>query len=177
MSEDLLKKVGSQIGITEENEQKARERRWKNAKAMTKKELESEVPKLRKMVTALERETDELKGEVPGVGCDPGAGLSLPPEMWGTIPGLLYEFLAIRFGDHWRLGENEIKIAGIHFEKVLNRYLPDVSTSHPELMAFGFVLIGITIPKAMVTIRLLREIRAKSEEKPKYDKKPKDAKK
>jgi len=150
MSDEALSKLGAEIGVSPDGEEKKkREVKHKNVKDMSKKELQGELPKKRKAVTALEKEIAELRGKVEG----PGSALSLPPEMWGAIPGILYEFLAVRFGDHWRLSAQELPIVGVHFEKVLNRYLPGMSTAHPELMGFGLIVVGLSIPRAMTTIQ------------------------
>lgn len=161
MSLENLTKLGNEIGVKDEADGvQRRERKEKNAKKMTKKELESELPKVRKDRNRLQSELEEMK-KGNGLSSDPGP-LTLPPEMWGAIPAVLYEYLAIRFGGHWRLSREEIPIIGVHFEAVLNRYLPDMSTNHPELLGFGLIVVGLTLPRAMKTVQNLREVRKKT---------------
>jgi len=128
-------------------------------KSMSKPDLMKELGKARKSIKALEAQLMSIKPQVEDVSI-------IPPELWAVFPAMGYEYLSMRYGDHWKLEKNEIQLYGESIEKVANRYLPDMAKESPELVGLCIVVISTTLPRIVLTLKA-KEI----EESPKEEKK------
>jgi len=128
---------------------------------MNRNELRKEVSRLRKAEDKYEAEMEALaavgirpEGEVPEV----------PPEAYGAFASMIFDYLASRFGEHWRLSQPELKAYGQALEAVARRYLPEASATHPELVGLGIVAVTTMAPRVYVTWTIKKE-KEKYEEK------------
>jgi len=159
MTEEALKAAGESIGIKPEaNQEPGTGRRLRsrgplpNLKHMSKKDLIAEAGKSRKRVKELEAQTQaQTQG---GQGVEELA--VMPPEMWGVFPAMLYEYMASRYGEHWRLNETEVKLYGENLERVANRYLGEVAGDNPEVFGLVLVVLSTTVPRVLQTVALRR---------------------
>lgn len=68
----------------------------------------------------------------------------IPEELIKAFIGMPYEIIANRYGEHWRLSENEIEqMVGPH-QRVINKYLPEFLKKHADLIAIVY-LHGVAI--------------------------------
>ena len=113
-------------------------------KTMGKKDLQAELGRSRKKVKQLEDDLAKFQAQGPQ-----DDGMAIPPELWGVFPAMGHEYLAGRFGDHWNLREEEIKLYGIHIERVANRYLGALAGENPELVGLALVMSSVSLPRAL----------------------------
>lgn len=128
-----------------------------NLKTMGKKELMAELGKTRRKIRELEKCNlqDPQVTKLSGAGPGPSELPSMPPEMWGVLPSMMFDYLAVRFkAEHWRLKLEEVKLWGKGLEQVANRYLPLISVNHPELFGLAMVAVGTVAPRVIVQVRL-----------------------
>lgn len=108
--------------------------------------LEKEIYKHRREI----RELREKAGKATADGSSSETGVpAFPPELWGILPAIGYDYLAGRFGDYWRLSEPEVKQWGAVTEKCVNRYLGEYVSANPELAALVMVATVTTVPRAL----------------------------
>jgi hypothetical protein len=122
-------------------------------KTMGKKDLQTELGRSRKKIKQLEEDVAKIRAQAPQ---DEGT-MAIPPELWGVFPAMAHEYLAGRFGDHWNLREEEIKLYGIHIERVAGRYLGPLAGENPELVGLALVVSSVSLPRALKTIKDLRK--------------------
>lgn len=67
--------------------------------------------------------------------------------MWTSV----YDGLSKKYGEHWRIKENEAVILGEASERVLNRYLPDILKTHQELALLVLALVNISLPRVVMS--------------------------
>ena len=116
-------------------------------KTMTKSDLMREVGANRKKLRDLEKKVvDFSKAGSP-------AENQIPPEMWAVFPSLAYDYIATRFGPHWKLNEEEMLLYGQNIRKVADRYLGAVAGDNPELFSLALVAVSVTVPRVMVTVK------------------------
>lgn len=176
MGEQELKKIAQEKGIeTDKPEYSGKGRppgaygALPNIKTMGKKDLMTELGKSRKRIKELE-EAGRAAGPGGAIAGKPGEDLAIPGELWAFIPTALYDYMASRFGSHWKLKEMEARAYGQAMEKVANRYLPAFAGDKPELFGLVMVMAGTSIPRIMVTIRLKQEAAKEAKAKePKKD--------
>ena len=139
--------------------------RWPDKKKMTKDDLIKEAGQNRKLIQDLEAEIQKHKAGKEA------ALEQISPEMWAMIPVMVYDFMSFRFGDHWKLKEQEAMIYGEQLGLVANRYLGEVAGDKPELVGLIIVAGIITVPRAVMTIklRLSKPQEPAQEEKPEPD--------
>jgi len=116
-------------------------------KTMTKSDLMREVGSSRKKLKDLENKLIEFsKAGAP-------AEDQIPPEMWAVFPCLIYDYMATRFGPHWKLNEEEMLLYGQNLQKVGDRYLGAVAGDNPELFSLALVAVSVTVPRVIVTFK------------------------
>lgn len=165
MAEEALKTVGEDLGVKPEARpgEKGRPVGAKglmpNLKTMSKKDLAAEAGKSRKKIRELEARFEEI-GKVEQEAKEAAI---MPPEMWGVFPAMIYDYLAGKYGDHWKLNETEVKLYGENLERVANRYLPDFAGNHPELTGLILVAVSTTLPRALETLAISKKMEAEAE--------------
>lgn len=164
MGEQELKKMAEEKGLeTEKPEYSGRGRPpgafggLPNLKTMGKRELMTELGKSRKKLKELE-ESLAARAGFPGAKTD--ELLAIPPELWAFLPTAIYDYMASRFGEHWKLKEPEARAFGQALEKVANRYLPALAGDMPELFGLFMVIAGTAIPRVVVTVKLIQKAKA-----------------
>jgi len=156
MAEEKLQSIGEDLGIRPEARAGERGRPvgakglMPNLKTMSVKDLRAEAGRSRKKIRELEARFEEI-GKVEQEAKDTAM---LPPEMWGVFPAMIYDYLAGKYGDHWKLNETEVKLYGENLERVANRYLPDFAGNHPELTGLALVAVSTTLPRALQTLSI-----------------------
>lgn len=148
-----LEDLGKQVGIDPENQGRGRPVGsygvLPNLKTMTRKDLITELGQKRKKVKDYEEKIQGIKQEAPE------ASVEIPPQFYGVIPALAYDYLAARYGDHWKLREQEVILYGQAIEKVVNRYLGSIAEQNQELFALAMVAVATTIPRVMKTVTMM----------------------
>ena len=179
MGEKELREAGETIGAQPEGEETRQGRptgsrgSLPSLKTMIKRDLEREAGKSRKRIRELEQSLTDLQGakaereQVEAV---------MPPEMWAVFPVLTYDYLASRYGPHWRLKETEVKMYGEALEKVANRYLPDFAGNNPELTALALVAASTSMPRVLQTMTLRAKAEKEKRETPESLEKAEDQK-
>lgn len=156
MTKTKLEDVGKDLGLDSESKDQPKGPGGRplgedigqpNLKKMTKEALKREAGKLRKenkdLNDKLSAATSQLQPEAE----------QIPPELWGAIPAMTYDYLAMRFGDHWRLQEPEMILYGKSIARVADRYLGEVAGDKPELVGLIITATIITLPRAFLTVR------------------------
>lgn len=149
MALEALKELGTEKGLDPETEDQTqkRERKEKNAKTLTLTEARKEVLRLRKDLKAVSGELEEIKQKNPGAG-----PVVISPEMWGQLPSAVFDSLAARMGEHWRLNQEEKTAYGQAVMLVAERYLPDYTDKYPELAILLLVTVQVTVPRVKQTL-------------------------
>jgi hypothetical protein len=156
MAEEALRDAGEGLGFRPESRpgEKGRPVGAKglmpNLKTMSAKDLRSEAGKSRKKIKELEvglEQSGKAGQETPETAI-------MPPEMWGVFPLMIYDYMAGKYGDHWKLNETEAKLYGENLERVANRYLPAFAGNHPELTGLVLVAVSTTLPRALQTLSI-----------------------
>ena len=127
-------------------------------KKMTKAALMLEVGASRKKIPDLEKKLVDFSKS----GSPPED--QIPPEMWAVFPSLAYDYMATRFGPHWKLNEEEMLLYGQNIQKVADRYLGAVAGDNPELFSLALVAVSVTVPRVMVTVKQRGENAASGKE-------------
>jgi len=155
MGTEKLEKVAKEANLITEHKKsdKGRPAGVKGAlpviKTMTKSDLMREVGASRKKLRDLENKLVEFsKAGAPGRPED-----QIPPEMWAVFPSLVYDYMATRFGPHWKLNEAEVLLYGQNLQKVADRYLGAVAGDNPELFSLALVAVSVTVPRVIVTFK------------------------
>ena len=153
MGNEKLEKVAKDADLITEHKKsdKGRPSGSKGAlpviKTMTKSDLMREVGASRKKLRDLENKLVEFSKA--------GAPVEdqIPPEMWAVFPSLVYDYMATRFGPHWKLNEEELLLYGQNLQKVADRYLGAVAGDNPELFSLALVAVSVTVPRVIVTFK------------------------
>lgn len=153
METEKLEKVAKDANLITEHKKsdKGRPAGAKGAlpviKTMTKSDLMREVGASRKKLKDLEKKLVEFSKA--------GAPVEdqIPPEMWAVFPCLIYDYMATRFGPHWKLNEEEMLLYGQNLQKVGDRYLGAVAGDNPELFSLALVAVSVTVPRVIVTFK------------------------
>ena len=149
MAQEALEQLGKEAGIkAEPGEEKTRTVKRENVKTMSKEKLQKELGASRKQGDKLTARVLKLEGaghaeQMP----------TLPPELWGAFPAMIYDYLSMRFGPHWKLSDREVILYGSHIAAVANRYLPDYAGKHPELLMLTICVLSTTFPRVMITVK------------------------
>ena len=122
------------------------------------------VQDLRRELGTSRKKLKDLEGRVPVPAEVEGAVSGIPPELWGLIPSVAYDYLAGRYGDHWRLSEPELTLIGGQVERCANRYLGDYSSSHPELFGLLMVVVATGLPRVILTVKIVRARQKKADD-------------
>lgn len=153
MEKDKLEKVANDANLVTEHKKKDKGRPAgsKGAlpaiKTMTKADLMREVGSSRKKLKELESKL-VLFTKAGGPAED-----QIPPEMWAVFPCMVYDYMATRFGPHWKLNEEEMLSYGQNLQKVGDRYLGTVAGDNPELFSLALVAVSVTVPRVIVTVK------------------------
>ena len=116
-------------------------------KTMSKPDLMRELGASRKKIKEFEGKlADFTKGGTPKED-------QIPPEMWAVFPALVYDYMATRFGPHWKLNEEEVLLYGQNIGKVADRYLGTVAGENPELFSLAIVAVSVTVPRVIITFK------------------------
>lgn len=137
--------------------------RWPDKNKMSKEALKKEAGQTRKMITQLEADLAALKAEKEVKKAE-----EIPAEMWAVFPSVIYDYLSLRFGDHWKLTEVEVKMYGESISRVANRYLGEIAGEHPEIVGLVIVVVSTSLPRAIKTI-VVRTKETEKMEGPKKD--------
>ena len=153
MGKDKLEKMAKDADLITEHKKsgKGRPAGSKGAlpviKTMTKADLMREEGASRKKLKEFEDKLVEFsKAGEP-------AKDQIPPEMWAVFPALIYDYMATRFGPHWKLNEEEMLLYGQNLQKVADRYLGTVAGDNPELFGLAIVAVSVTVPRVIVTFK------------------------
>jgi len=156
---ETMTDLGGEVGVSPDGDKKTRHRKYTNVKTMNKKDLQSELAKLRKEKDALESQVKGYEEQAPSMDM-----VALSPEMWGSIPEMVYDGLAVRMGEHWRLDKDEVIAYGKAIEAVAERYLPQYAGEHPQLIILCVTAVTITAMKFKAHIEIKRIQGAKNAE-------------
>ena len=153
MGKEKLEKVAKEADLVTEHKKadKGRPLGSKGAlpviKTMVKSDLMREVGASRKKIKELEDNLVEISKAGEPVKDQ------IPPEMWAVFPSLIYDYMATRFGPHWKLQEDEVLLYGQTLQKVADRYLGAVAGDNPELFSLALVAVSVTVPWVIVTFK------------------------
>jgi len=162
-----MEALGKQVGadLTPNGEKRAgrplgAHGEFESPKTWNKKKCETEIYKHRRELREL-REFKAKAMEPAGPGAVPLAAgeVTVTPEMWGMLPAMVYDYMAERFGEYWKLQPSEIRAYGTAVEKVADKYMGSYVKENPELAALILVVTITTVPRSM---KLLKDQRGKN---------------
>jgi hypothetical protein len=72
------------------------------------------------------------------------------PEAWCTMMcALPYDWLANKYGEHWRLSETELLTLSTSAKPVMDKWLPQLFKNYPEEGLLAIAVIMITLPRLL----------------------------
>lgn len=155
-----LKGVADQAGLSsehiEDEKQKKRgpkpgtnKKRYTPVRNMKTRELQQEVGRHRKEIGELEQKLEAYQS-----GESPEGPWEIPAEMYAVIPVFVYDFLANRFGGHWKLNEDETIIYGQAIKRVIDRHMGEIAGDNPELFGLAVVIGSTAAPRIALSAAL-----------------------
>jgi len=113
----------------------------------------------------------QLAGE-PAAQSGPISGPGLPPappdparlaEMTtsiATVAGVLFDLLAIGYGDHWKLSTEQRGVIGTALAPIAVRHLPPDASGAAPYVAAAVIVAGVVVPRVRETRKLRAAPRA-----------------
>lgn len=77
--------------------------------------------------------------------------MQLTADMLASLLGVVFNLMAVRMGDHWRLSAEEAMALAEPTSRILDRYdLTKKTGAYADFIALGVAVTGIVIPKVMM---------------------------
>jgi len=83
-----------------------------------------------------ENEPDQEAAQADGLGVD----------ACGALAGSVFDLIAMRRGEHWRLKSDEAAAVGSALDEVVRKYAPAMGNIGAEA-ALGLVLVSVVLPR------------------------------